>query len=70
MKYLNPTQYADKIGVSRQRVHAWIKSRALPCWTPVSGVYRIDANQPRPKKKKGGRMTNEAKNAVDNVKYI
>lgn len=64
MIYLNATEFANKVGVSKQRVMQWIGENKLSCWKPCKGVYMIPEKQDRPKAGKPGRPTNLAKSLV------
>lgn len=55
MIYLNATKYAIKNGVSKQTVLKWIAEKRLNAWHPAPRIYLINAADPRPIKRVGGR---------------
>lgn len=40
-QYLNPTQIAELLEVSRKTVHLWIKEDKIPWWRVPGGPHRI-----------------------------
>jgi excisionase family DNA binding protein len=64
MKYFNATQFAEKLGVSKQRVVQWIKENRISCWMPGTGSYLIPETEKRPEPMKPGRPTNYLKSLV------
>jgi excisionase family DNA binding protein len=64
MIYLNATEFAEKAGVSKQRVIQWIAEKRINCWMPGNGSYMIPETEVRPIAKKAGRPTNFSKSIV------
>jgi predicted site-specific integrase-resolvase len=59
--------YARKIGVSRQVVSEWLRYGRIKAEHPASGVWLIDANEPRPLKMRP--WDKERKERIDREKF-
>ncbi|MCW5943864.1 MAG: hypothetical protein KIS66_16660 [Fimbriimonadaceae bacterium] len=62
MAEVTPSQYAKRIGVSRQRVMALIREGRIAARldaTEFGPVWRIEENQPEPERKVRGRPRKE-----------
>lgn len=61
MQYLTPQQFADRHGVTRQRVMQWLADGRIPGAEPITGpdgrvlAWTIPAKAKPPKKLTGGR---------------
>jgi predicted site-specific integrase-resolvase len=55
MIWLNMKEYADLVGVTKQRVDFWVRTGRISAYKPKDGVVLIDKKTKRPEPlKKGG----------------